>query len=187
VSRFQSWKQPIQITKQFSQDDEPYITRANANDLKQFFGLRYHENWAADGHAKLVIKGVTVWVNPLGKILDPVAPYWRKNIREGMHTRLMCLCPDCGKQLTYGRLHQHMKVHHIPTNFERFTKRTNKPKLNWLICQLDKAGIDNRLNGESFHAPILDVDESRFDDAMDILGPVDDVADDDEQFQGYIW
>lgn len=44
------------------------------------------------------------------------------------------------------------------------------------------AGIDSRRNGESFHAPILEVPEASLDLAWEILDPVDDVADDDPMF-----
>ena len=66
--------------------------------------------------------------------------------------------------------------------WEMFTKRTEDPKLAWLEAKLDEAGIANRRNGESWHAPILEVDASRIDDAWDILTPVDDIPDDDEMF-----
>ena len=63
-----------------------------------------------------------------------------------------------------------------------FTRRTNFPKLAWLINELNKAGIANEITGESAHAPILSVDESRIDEAWDILDPVDDVEDDDPRY-----
>ena len=64
----------------------------------------------------------------------------------------------------------------------QFTKRTNEPKLSWLENELTNAGIANQRNGESWHAPILDVDETKIDEAWAILTPVDDIPDDDEQF-----
>lgn len=64
----------------------------------------------------------------------------------------------------------------------RFTKRTDDPKLAWLEARLDKAEIAHRRNGFSFHAPIMEVEASRFDDAWEILGPVDDVPDDEPLF-----
>lgn len=65
----------------------------------------------------------------------------------------------------------------------RFTKRTDDPKLAWLERRLDAAGIKHRRNGESWHAPILEVDKARLNDAWAILTPVDDVPDDDPQFK----
>jgi hypothetical protein len=67
----------------------------------------------------------------------------------------------------------------------QFTKRTNNPQLAWLQYQLDSAGIINALSGESFHAPILTVDESRLNDAWDILTPVDNIPDDDPMFSDF--
>ena len=58
-------------------------------------------------------------------------------------------------------------------------KRTEDPKLAWLEAKLTLARIDHRRNGESWHAPILEVDERRIDDAWAILTPVDDIPDDD--------
>lgn len=68
------------------------------------------------------------------------------------------------------------------TTFAPFTRRTNEPKLHWLELQLDQAGIRNRRNGKSFHAPILEVDEERLDEALEMLYDVDDVADDDPRW-----
>ena len=65
-----------------------------------------------------------------------------------------------------------------------FTRRTNDPKLAWLENELTKAGIPHRRNGESWHAPILAIDESRENEAWDILNPVDNIEDDDIQFVG---
>jgi hypothetical protein len=64
-----------------------------------------------------------------------------------------------------------------------FTKRTNDPKLTWLEKELTKSEIPHRRNGESFHAPILEVPKDRLDDAWAILDAVDDIPDDDERFK----
>jgi hypothetical protein len=63
-------------------------------------------------------------------------------------------------------------------------KRTEDPKLAYIEYQLDNAGIPNRRNGRSFHAPILEVDSRHFDDAWKILDPIDEIPDDDERFLG---
>jgi hypothetical protein len=70
-------------------------------------------------------------------------------------------------------------------NMTQFTKRTDWPKLGWLISELEAAGITCELGGESFHAPILLVDESKIDQAWEILDPVDDIEDDDPRYAGY--
>lgn len=67
-------------------------------------------------------------------------------------------------------------------NFITFTRRTNEPKLHWLELQLDQVGIKSRRNGESFHAPILEVDGERLDDALEILYPVDEIDDNDPRW-----
>jgi len=67
-------------------------------------------------------------------------------------------------------------------SWARFTKRTDDPKLTWLERKLDAAGIPNRRDGSSFHAPILQVEEGRLDDAWEILRPVDDIDDEDLVF-----
>ena len=67
--------------------------------------------------------------------------------------------------------------------WERMTKRTDDPKLAWLERQLDKAGIAHRRNGESFHAPIMEVDTSKYDEAWKILDPVDDIPDHDPMWK----
>lgn len=64
----------------------------------------------------------------------------------------------------------------------RLCKRTNDPKLGWLELQLALLGIKSRRNGESFHAPILEVRKGDLDAAWAILGPVDDIPDDDPRF-----
>ena len=69
--------------------------------------------------------------------------------------------------------------------YTQFTKRTEDPKLRWLEARLEDAGIDSRRNGESWHAPILEVDESKLDLAWSILAPVDDVPDDDPRYSEY--
>lgn len=63
-----------------------------------------------------------------------------------------------------------------------FTRRTDDPKLAWLERRLDAAGIEHRRNGESFHAPILEVPVEKYDAAWAILTPVDDIEDDDPRF-----
>lgn len=64
-----------------------------------------------------------------------------------------------------------------------FTRRTNDPKLTWLEGQLKQAGIQSERRGASFHAPSLWVKQVDLAAAWDILGPVDDLADDDFRFQ----
>lgn len=69
-------------------------------------------------------------------------------------------------------------------NWVCLCKRTNDPKLAYIEYLLDNAGITSRRNGESFHAPILEVDARYTDDAWGLLEPIDDVDDVDERFLG---
>jgi hypothetical protein len=69
-------------------------------------------------------------------------------------------------------------------NWKTFTRRTEDPKLRWLQHELARAGIPNRRNGESFHAPILEVPAEKEEAAWAILTPaLDAVPDDDERFR----
>lgn len=70
------------------------------------------------------------------------------------------------------------------TQWTVFTRRTDDPKLTWLELQLTEAGIPHRRNGESWHAPILEVPADQLDAAWAILDPVDDIPDDDPMFDG---
>ena len=70
------------------------------------------------------------------------------------------------------------------TAWTQLTDKTAMPKLTWLIKELKGAGIETRLNGESFEAPILEVPEGQFNDAWTILGPIDGLAVNDAMFTG---
>ena len=67
--------------------------------------------------------------------------------------------------------------------YAQFTRRTNDPKLLHLQKLLNLAGIVNRRNGETWHAPILEVDSTKLDQAWSILDPIDDIPDNDSQFK----
>jgi hypothetical protein len=69
-----------------------------------------------------------------------------------------------------------------PDDWVRFTKRTDDPKLRWLEITLSRAGIQNRRNGFSFHAPILEILARDWEAAWAILTPIDDVPDDDPRW-----
>lgn len=65
-------------------------------------------------------------------------------------------------------------------------KRTEDPKLAHIEWLLEDAGIDTRRHGQSFHAPILEVRRAQLDAAWDLLGPIDEVADDDPAYSDAI-
>lgn len=54
-------------------------------------------------------------------------------------------------------------------NWEVFCKRTGDPKLQYIEGMLDERGIPHRRNGESWHAPILEVPEQHLDVAWRML------------------
>lgn len=70
----------------------------------------------------------------------------------------------------------------VEERFERFTKRTDFPKLGYVIHQLNELGIASIVHGRSFHAPLLYVERGKLDEAWQILTPIDDVPDDDPRF-----
>lgn len=78
----------------------------------------------------------------------------------------------------------HVRIRELSqlTKWKMLTKRTDDPKLSWIERQLDRAGIAHRRNGNSFHAPIMEVEEARFPFALRMLDPIDDVEDDDPRF-----
>lgn len=64
-----------------------------------------------------------------------------------------------------------------------FTRRTNEPKLRWIQRQLFGRGIVWRHNGDSAHAPIIEVLKSDLEKAWEFLDPVDNIADDDPRWE----
>ena len=77
------------------------------------------------------------------------------------------------------------------TKFVQFTKHTDDPKLAYMEHRLTEAGIPHRRNGHSFHAPIMEVAEDKYDAAEDILLEkwgdeyFDDIPEDHPEFIGY--
>jgi hypothetical protein len=77
------------------------------------------------------------------------------------------------------------------TTWVQFTKRTEDPKLCWIEARLTDLGIAHRRNGRSFHAPILEVDETRISDAWKLMDQpgvnflsIDSMPDDHWMFGG---
>lgn len=75
----------------------------------------------------------------------------------------------------------------LPENSEAewvlFTKRTNEPKLRWIFRQLYGRRIPYRHNGESAHAPIIEVLKQDLEKAWEFLDPVDNIDDDDPRWE----
>jgi len=66
--------------------------------------------------------------------------------------------------------------------WETFARRTDGKKLGWLKRELNKRGVMWRQNGDSFHAPIIEVAKEHLPMAWAVLTPVDDIDDDDPRF-----
>jgi hypothetical protein len=65
--------------------------------LKEMLGLSRKAKLPAAGLPEQVVQGVTVWAKPL----DP-------NRRQRAPHRMMARCPQCGKEMSAGRLFQHV-------------------------------------------------------------------------------
>lgn len=70
---------------------------ADSAGIKELLGLDPKGHIPAEGMPPKVIQGVTVWIKPL----DP------KTSRRRVH-RVWARCPDCGAEMSVGRLHQHV-------------------------------------------------------------------------------
>lgn len=76
----------------------------------------------------------------------------------------------------------YVKVYaHVP-EYVQFTKRTNEPKLGWLINECRQQGLRVERQGDSYHAPITVVHRDDESKALSILIPIDDLPDDAPQF-----
>jgi hypothetical protein len=70
-------------------------------------------------------------------------------------------------------------------------RRTNYPKLGYIIYRLKLMGVACRFQGESWHAPILAVDKSKFKEAWMLLSEkfgrrcLDDISDDHWRWEKY--
>lgn len=64
-----------------------------------------------------------------------------------------------------------------------FTKRTNDPKLRWLLGKCQEKGLRVKIEGESRHAPISWVHRDDYSAAESILAPVDNLPDNARKFR----
>lgn len=78
------------------------------------------------------------------------------------------------------------------TEYAILTRRTNYPKLGYIIFRLKEEGITCRLReNDSFYAPILEVDSSKFGDAWQLLEEkhgryaLDDMRDNHPKFRQF--
>jgi len=88
-----------------------------------------------------------------------------------------------GKQVRYGRNGSVFVLVRVNVReYELFTKRTNNPKLAWVLNACKSVGLRVFVEGRSFHAPISYVHRADYVKAWDILGPLDDEPDDSPRF-----
>ncbi len=69
---------------------------AHSHHVKAMLGLNVNAHLPAAGLAPQVIQGIVVYVAPL----DPTRSARRTH-------RVRAVCPDCAKDMSAGRLHQH--------------------------------------------------------------------------------
>lgn len=76
-------------------------------------------------------------------------------------------------------------------DFKLLTQLTKDPKLSYLEWRLDCIGIKHRRNGESFHAPILEVEARNIEAALSLLDEkhgnvtIGEIEDDDPMFANW--
>jgi hypothetical protein len=73
-----------------------------SNELRQLLGLPDKAKLPAEGLPARTVQGITIFVRP--------APPSR-GIRGGGKHRVRAICPECSKDVSAGRLQQHMTVH----------------------------------------------------------------------------
>lgn len=92
--------------------------------------------------------------------------------------------PHVGKEVRRGRKGiTFVQVAVSVDEWVRFTKRTNDPKLSWLLRKCQEKGLRVKVEGESRHAPISWVHRDDYYAAAGILAPVDSSPDDARKFR----
>jgi hypothetical protein len=66
------------------------------------------------------------------------------------------------------------------------TKRTDSPKLDWLLHACRAAGLRVVRSGRSFHAPCTYVHRDDYSTAWAILSPMDDLPDNSPRFERHV-
>lgn len=73
-----------------------------SGEVMRKLGLRAGGHLPAEGMPERVVEGWAVWVTP--EVVD-------KRHRHGSAHRVMARCPGCHKELSLGRMGQHLMVH----------------------------------------------------------------------------
>lgn len=92
--------------------------------------------------------------------------------------------PRIGKQVRPGRngtvfVQVRVKVR----EWLQFTKRTEDPKLSWVLAKCEAAGLRTFIEGASWHAPVSYVHRDDYEAAWGILGPIDNIRDNAPRFR----
>ena len=82
-----------------------YTSNAQSEDVKRLFGLEPKQKWPRFGLKIIVVDGWKLWVDPIGFKYQI-----RKHSSFKQH-RAMAQCPACGKNISIGRISQHIRVH----------------------------------------------------------------------------
>lgn len=91
-----------------------YTRNAHSHDIKLMLGLTVKQKLPNEGMPPRLIHGIEVWVAPLApRISQDHIERWRR--RYAKPHRVLCRCPQCGKVVSVGRLHQHEMVHTTTT------------------------------------------------------------------------
>lgn len=80
-----------------------YGRYADSTDLFALMGMPRVDHWPATGLPARDVQGVRVWVNP-----KPVKVGRDGRPRKSSAHRVRCACPGCGRELSAGRLSQHL-------------------------------------------------------------------------------
>jgi hypothetical protein len=80
-----------------------WIREFGNRDIPALFNIK-GDHLPTNGLPVRVVQGVPMWV-------EPSAP--PRNGRKSSKHRAMCACPKCGKVVSIGRLHQHVKIHQV--------------------------------------------------------------------------
>lgn len=93
------------LTKTHVFPEKTITVHAHSGDVMEMLGLKRGGHLPDEGMPARVIQGIKVWVEPTpGPKYDAC---WGRPRKSSAH-RVMCECPDCGKHMSVGRLHQHV-------------------------------------------------------------------------------
>ena len=70
---------------------------AQSRDIREMLGLGDKDKLPVEGMDARIVQGVKIWVTPLVGFSK----------RKRSTHRVLAECPECGKHLSAGRLHQH--------------------------------------------------------------------------------